>query len=225
MRILLVEDQSDLAEVLQTELKKQFSVDQAQDGKQALYLLELNEYDLIILDVGLPDMSGDSISTHLREAGNPTPILMLTGNDGVTDKVRSFEAGADDYLTKPFSMIELVARIRALLRRSRDAHFIPAVVNIGDLTVNMNNRQVTRAGKEIPLRRKEYDLLEYLVRHEGQVVTRGMILEHVWDSSAELFTNAVDVHIKHLRDKVDRPYETQLIKTVHGLGYKIEVVH
>ncbi len=220
MRVLIVEDDTHVAESLQDSLARTYLVDLAFSGEKGLCLAKANDYGVIILDIGLPDISGVEVCRRLRLSGIKTPILMLTGLDGVTDKVQALDSGADDYLTKPCSYAELMARMRALARRSAKP-LVEEKVELDDLVLDCTSREVTRGGKKILLRRKEFDLLEYLLRNKGRVVRRDMIIQQVWDSRHEPYDNTVDVHIKHLRDKIDRPFDRKLIQTVRGIGYKI----
>lgn len=218
MRILVVEDEEKIASFIERGLKEHhYTVDVGRDGEEGQYLADVNAYDLILLDIMLPKKDGVSICRELRQRKNATPILMLTARDAVTDKVSGLDAGADDYLTKPFSFSELLARIRALLRRGREEKV--DVLRIADLEMNLLNHEVRRGEQDIKLTSKEYGLLEYLMLHANQVVTRTMISEHVWKEDFNSFTNVIDVHIRYLRNKIDKPYPTKLIHTVRGTGY------
>ena len=221
MKLLLVEDDKETAQTIKEELKGNFIVELAFTGEDGEYQAELNEYELIILDLNLPDINGFEVCQRLRSNGIKTPILILTGEDEVDKKVSLLDEGADDYLTKPFNIAELKARIRTLLRRPREL-YSSNILSIGDLTIDLNRKQITRGDKTISLRRKEFYLLEYLARNAGRVITREMILDHIWDSASEPITNIIDVHIKYLRDQIDGPFDKKLIKTVHGWGYKLE---
>lgn len=221
MRILLIEDDKETALTIKAQLASHFIVEIAFNGERGEYHALINEYDLIIIDYLLPDIQGTVLCERLRKAGLKMPILFLTGQSEVEHKVLALDAGADDYLTKPFRLEELLARIRALLRR-QPIGLNSNVLAVDDLTFDLYKSTVIREGKTIPLRKKELYLLEYLMRNTGRIMTREMILDHVWDSSSDSLTNVVDVHIKYLRDKIDKPFEKKLIKTIHGLGYKIE---
>lgn len=218
MRILLVEDEKNMASFIKRGLEEErYVVDVAPNGEKALFLAETNPYDLIILDVMLPDTTGFSICKDLRSKKIDTFILMLTARDDVQDKVLGLKTGADDYLSKPFDFDELLARIGALLRRKRlDKN---PVLKVGDLELNQLTHKVTRAKKEITLTSKEYSLLEYLMLHAGQVVTRTAISEHVWNEDFDSFTNVIDVFINRLRNKVDRDFKKKLIHSLRGTGY------
>lgn len=221
MKILIIEDDRQTAETIRDVMKDYYAVDVAYTGEDGEYQASVNEYDVIVLDVVLPDIDGVEVCKKIRENEIKTPILMLTGKTETKDKVAALDSGADDYLTKPFKFAELLARIRALMRRAPST-LDSNVLSVGNLNLDIGTNTVKRNDKTIPLRRKEFGLLEYLMRNRGRVLTRSMILEHVWDSDTDPITNTVDVHINYLRDKIDRPFPTQLIKTVHGLGYKIE---
>jgi two-component system, OmpR family, response regulator len=220
MRILIVEDNLDMASSLKRALRSSYTVESTSLGQEAVRLAE-QDFDAIVLDLGLPDMPGLDVCQKARAEGVNSPILVLTADDDPSQKVRLLDAGADDYLTKPFTLDELQARLRAVLRRNKTRQG-STTLTVGDLELDVPSRQVRRAGKEILLRRKEFDLLEYLMQNAGHVVTRSMILDGVWGPNAEIWTNAIDVHVKLLRDKVDKPFARALIKTVHGVGYKIE---
>lgn len=221
MKLLLVEDSRSLADGLKKQLNKTFVVDAVRTGEEGLRRALTGGQDIIILDLSLPDKNGYEVCKSIRLAQINTPILILTGASDITSRVTLLNAGADDYLTKPFSIAELRARLSALLRRAPAA---PAtdLIHVQDLTLDPYRRRVRRAGVLIELRRKEFDILEYLVRNRGRPVTRAMILDHAWDGTKEAWNNTVDVHIKHLRDKVDRPFKTPLIKTAYGIGYVID---
>ncbi len=221
MKLLIIEDDKQTAATIKDEMKDYYAVDVVHTGEDGEYQAEVNDYDVIIIDIRLPDKDGISVCKEIRKAGIKTPILMLTGSLETKNKVSALDSGADDYLTKPFKFAELLARIRALMRRNPNT-LDSNVLSLGDLTLDITANRVQRKKKTIPLRRKEFSLLEYLMRNPERVITRTMILEHVWDSSVDPITNTVDVHINYLRDKIDRPFGTKLIKTVHGLGYKIE---
>ncbi len=220
MRVLIIEDEEKLCGILSRGLKAEgYSVDIAMDGQHGLELSATYEYDLILLDVQLPSMSGTQVLQRIRSRNRQVAILMLTAKDGVNDKVEHFEAGADDYMTKPFSFAELSVRIKSLMRRA------PAqrenIVKIADLEIDRLARQVKRAGKRIELSAKEYALLEYLALQAGRVLSRTMIIEHVWDQSFEGLTNIVDVYVRQLRSKLDEGHERKLIKTIRGAGYSL----
>jgi two-component system copper resistance phosphate regulon response regulator CusR len=218
MRILIVEDEKKLCELIARALKaERFAVDEATDGNQGWLLADAYEYDLIILDLMLPGMGGAELLRRIRLKNQQVPILILTAQDATEEKVRNFEAGADDYLTKPFAFAELVIRVKALLRRGPVTR--ASVLRVGDLEVDRLSQHVKRAGKKIELTPKEYALLEYLAANPGRVFSRTMIIEHVWDQSFEGLTNIVDVYVRHLRSKVDDPFPTKLIRTVRGVGY------
>jgi len=218
MRLLLIEDERKVADVVARGLRaERFAVDVAYDGSSGWEMASNVDYDLIILDLMLPGLNGTELLRRLRRKGGKAAVLVLTARDGTGDKVENFEAGADDYLTKPFAFAELLVRVKALLRRppiSRDH-----ALRVADLEVDRLTQQVRRAGKRIELTAKEYSLLEYLVSHAGRVLSRTMIIEHVWDESFEGLTNIVDVYVRHLREKVDEPYGQKLIRTVRGAGY------
>jgi len=220
MRLLVVEDNADLLLTLKDELRTHYSVDTAGTALEGRYLAQVNSYDLIILDVGLPDGDGVTLCKTLRAGGLRVPILILTGQTDVEAKVRALDIGADDYLTKPFQLPELFARLRALLRRPV-TQSQNSVLTFGNLALDISTRTLQREGKIIELRRKELDLLELLMRNQGKVITRSMILEHIWNSDVNAFTNAIDVHIKHLRDQIDKPFGSHLIQTVYGAGYRL----
>lgn len=222
MKLLLVEDDNAVAETVLAVLASYYSVDRAETGDKAVKLALANDYDGIVLDVGLPDISGLEVCKKLRSSGSTVPVIILTGQFQRSDDiVTGLDSGADDYLTKPFEPKELLARIRALLRRSPQLSQEKMVV--GELTLDLAKRRVERGGRGIALRRKEFDLLDYMARNPNRVLTRQMIFDHVWDSDANSFNNTVDVHIKYLRDKIDRANSQKLIKTVYGLGYKLEI--
>ena len=224
MRILLVEDDSRMANVIAKGLRESsYAVDIAPDGDAALYQASINDYDLIVLDVLLPKFDGYQVCRELRSRGNATPILMLTARAAVDDRITGFEAGADDYLTKPFSFRELMARIRALLRR--DSHLRPEVLQIEDLTIDSASHRVSRAGHEIQLTAKEYALLEYLAGHVGRLVSRGEIAAHVWDDSFDPFSNSIEVYMNRLRKKIDEGHAIKLLHTRRGEGYILEARH
>lgn len=222
MRILIIEDEKKVADFIRRGLKEEgYAADIASDGKEGLFLASTNPYDVILLDVMLPGLDGISVCRKLRqEENNSVPVIMLTAKDEVRDKVRGLDAGADDYLTKPFSFEELLARIRALLRKgSRQQQ---TVLRVGDLSLDLISHAVTRAGKEISLTSKEFALLEYFMRNPGMVITRTMISEHVWDINFDTFTNVIDVYVNYLRKKIDAGRGPSLIHTVRGRGYMLK---
>ncbi|MGH2675185.1 MAG: response regulator transcription factor [Actinomycetota bacterium] len=220
MRVLVVEDEAKMASLLKRGLEEEgYAVDTASDGQQALWLATENPYDAIVLDVMLPDLDGFEICRRLREAGRWSSVLMLTARDDVPDRVTGLDAGADDYLTKPFAFAELVARLRALVRRGAPER--PPALRVGDLTVDPATRRVTRRDVPIELTAKEFALLEYLVRHPGQVLSRTQLIEHVWDFAYDGDSNVVDVYVRYLREKVDRPFGRNSIETVRGAGYRL----
>ena len=218
MRILVVEDDRKLSAFLVKGLKEEaYAVDACADGETALGMACPNPYDLIVLDVMLPRMDGFAVCRQLRARADWVPILMLTARDTVEDRVTGLAEGADDYLVKPFAFSELLARIKALLRRSQD--YKATVLRAGDLELAPFRREVTRAGRRIDLTAREYALLEYLMRNKGRTVTQSMILEHVWDMNYDGLSNVVNVYINHLRKKVDGGSERKLIQTVRGQGF------
>jgi two-component system copper resistance phosphate regulon response regulator CusR len=220
MRILLVEDESKVAGFVKRGLvAERYAVDVAPDGKQGLEFARSFQYDLIILDLTLPELDGNTVLKRVRAADTEVPVLILTARDAVQDKVSNFEAGADDYLTKPFAFAELQVRVKALLRRGPVNR--ASTVWLKDLELDRLSQQVKRGGKRIELTTKEYALLEYLMSNAGRVLSRNMIIEHVWDESFDGLTNVVDVYIRHLRKKVDDPFEAKLIHTVRGVGYAV----
>lgn len=220
MRILLVEDDRKVADAVARGLRAdRFAVDIASNGARGWELVSCVDYDAVILDLMLPELGGTELLRRLRRRNNKVAVLVLTARDATADKVENFEAGADDYLTKPFAFAELLVRVKALLRRppvERDH-----VLRVGDLDVDRLSQQVRRAGKRVELTGKEYALLEYLASSPGRVFSRTMIIEHVWDSSFEGLTNIVDVYVRHLREKVDEGHQKKLIRTVRGAGYCI----
>lgn len=221
MRVLIIEDDHEMAQTIKEELKQFFLVDVVHTGEEGEYQASVNEYDAIIMDYMLPGINGMEVIQKIRSTNNNTPILMLTGNSTLDVKVDSLNEGADDYLVKPFHFSELLARVRAIMRRQNMSSKMNILV-VGDLVLDVNSKIVTRNGVPITLRRKELYLLEYLMRNAGQVITREMILNHVWDTEFDSLTNLIDVHIKYLRDRIDRNFDKKLIKTIHGNGYKIE---
>ncbi len=222
MRVLVVEDNKHVADALNATLRGTYIVDVENSGHAALANINIPNYDVILLDLGLTDMSGQEVCQQLRAKKITTPIIIVTGDDAATSKVKLLDTGADDYITKPFNGDELKARIRAVMRRDSQKT-TPANFVVGDLELDPANRTVLREGRQVKLRRKEFDLLEYMMRNPGRALSRQMVIDHVWENSDGLWTNAVDVHIKCLRDKVDRPFTTRLIKTVYGVGYKLDV--
>ncbi len=220
MRILLVEDEKKIASFIERGLTEQlYSVDVAYDGDRGLYLAVINPYDLIILDVMLPGKDGFAVCQELRQQNIDVPILMLTARDDVRDKIYGLDSGADDYLTKPFAFEEFLARVRVLLRRQRANK--STTLQVADLKLDQLTHEVTRAGKNIELTSTEYALLEYLMIHAGQVVTRTMISEHVWDQDFDSFSNVINVYINYVRKKIDAGFSQKLIHSVRGRGYVI----
>jgi len=220
MRMLLVEDEASAAGMLAKGLREQaYAVDVAVDGEDALYRASVNDYDLIILDLLLPRKDGLTVCRELRAAGSAVPILMLTARDAVADRVRGLDTGADDYLTKPFDLHELLARVRALLRRGPVVR--TETIQLANLIIDTQSRRARRGGRTIQLTGKEYALLDYLARHADQVVGRAEIAEHVWDQNFDPFSNLIEVYIQRLRRKIDDGHSRKLLHTIRGGGYML----
>ena len=220
MRVLVVEDDVKMAALLRRGLSEEgLSADVARTGDDALWMAAATEYDAIVLDVMLPGADGFEVCRRLREAGRWAPVLMLTARDAVEDRVTGLDAGADDYLTKPFSFTELLARLRALARRPPLER--PSVIEVGDLRLDPATRQVWRDGTEIDLSAKEFALLETFMRRPGEVLSRYQLLEHCWDYGYENRSNVVDVYVRYLREKIDRPFGRTSLETVRGAGYRL----
>ncbi len=220
MRILVVDDEVKLANAIKRALEiNHYAVDMVHTGTDALDMALGEEYDCILLDLMLPGLDGLTVCKKIREEGKSTPILMLTAKGQVADKVTGLDIGADDYLVKPFSFEELFARVRALVRRPKTQ--AQSALTIKDLSLDPVSYTVTRGGKPISLSSKEFSILEYLLRNKNTVVTRDQLINHVWDYDADVLPNVVEVHIKHLRDKIDAPFKTALIQTIRGKGYSI----
>jgi two-component system OmpR family response regulator len=223
MKLLFIEDNVELVDSLRRFLGVGSKITNATSGKDGLALADEGSYDAVVLDLGLPDMSGLDVCLNLRQIDTHIPILILSGSQDANTKVMLLEAGADDYVTKPFTVAELRARLFALLRRSSHDtdHAYPYALTVGKLSLNPISRYVERSGQTIKLRRKEFDILEYLMRNQDKIVTRAMIMDNVWEFSSVSWDVTVNVHIKRLRDSVDKPYKHKLIKTAYGLGYTI----
>jgi len=220
VRVLVVEDEVKMAGLLKRGLEEEgYAVDMSGTGLDALWLASENPYDAVVLDIMLPDIDGFEVCRSLRAAGRWSPVLMLTARDGVPDRVSGLDAGADDYLTKPFSFAELLARLRALVRRGATER--PPFLSVGDLTLDPATRRVSRADTPVELTAKEFALLEYFMRHPGEVLSRTRLIEHVWDFAYEGDSNVVDVYVRYLREKVDRPFGSSSIETVRGAGYRL----
>ena len=222
MRILVIEDEYKVASFIKRGLEEAgYSVEIARNGEEAIDMVEHTNYDLIILDLILPRKNGIEVCKEIRQMRINTPILILSAKDTVDDKVLGLDSGADDYLTKPFAFSELLARVRALLRRGET--MTPVKLQVADLTLDTVTREVTRAGKEIKLTNREFALLEYFMVNAGKVLTRTQISEHVWDYTFDTFSNVIDVYVNYLRNKIDRDFEPKLIHTVRGVGYVLKV--
>jgi DNA-binding response OmpR family regulator len=221
MKILFIDDNQMFVTSVRNRLNPTFIVDSVETGYEGIEQARSIQYGLIMLDLGLPDIDGFEVCSELRGAHIKAPIMILSVQKDPATLVRLLNCGADDYITKPFNGDVLKARITALLRRSKELHE-EKIIDVNDLTVNITRRQVWRSGVNIPLRRKEFDILEYLITNHGHALTRTMILDNVWEAGTEGWNNTVDVHIKHLRDKVDRPFSTPLIKTAYGIGYILD---
>ncbi|MDX2181752.1 MAG: response regulator transcription factor [Bryobacteraceae bacterium] len=220
MRILVVEDEKRIADFVGRGLESAgYAVDTALDGSTGLEMAHATEYDLVVLDMMLPDMDGLKVLEKLRNRKVSPPVLVLSARGGVDDRVKGLEVGADDYLTKPFAFVELLARVRVLLRRGQPT---PERLQVGDLTLDCIRRKVTRDGQPVDLAPKEFSILEYMMRNRGRPLSRTMIVEHVWDMDYDGLTNIVDVYIRHLRAKIDDNFPVKLIQTVRGIGYMLE---
>jgi two-component system OmpR family response regulator len=221
VRVLIVEDEKKVASAVRRGLEAEgFAVDIALTGTDGLWMATENPYDVIVLDIMLPGMNGFKVCENLREAGNWTPILMLTAKDGEFDQAEALDTGADDYLTKPFSLVVLLARLRALLRRSSRSD--PVVYRAGDLSIEPITHRCARGDVEVMLTAREFAVLEFLMRRAGEVVAKSEILDNVWDFAFEGDPNIVEVYIRHLRRKLDDPFNRQLIQTIRGAGYRLD---
>lgn len=223
MKILYIDGSRLLIYGLKKLLDDSYIVDHMRTGREGIEKARSIQYSLILLDLSLPDMNGLEVCRELRKSKIPAPIMVLTAKKDPKTSVRLLEGGADDCMTKPFNGDVLKAKIAALLRRRREP-YEERVIKVSDLTVNITRRQVWRSGVSIALRKKEFDILEYLVANRGRALTRPMILDHAWEAGTEGWNNTIDVHIKHLRDKIDRPFGKALIKTAYGIGYMIDDV-
>jgi len=218
MRILIIEDEKKVARFISKGLEEEaYAVDTAYDGEEGTFLAEVNEYDLIILDIMLPGKDGFTIIKELRSKGIKTPVIMLTARDELEDKIRGLNLGADDYITKPFAFSELLARVRAVMRRLCETK--DSKLQAGDLVIDLSTRIVKRNDRVIELTNKEYALLEYFVRNPNKILSRTMIAEHVWDYQFDPMTNVIDVYVNYLRQKIDKGFDKKLIHTVRGVGY------
>jgi len=220
MRLLVVEDEKRIADFLSRGLESAgYAVDVAHTGGSAIEMVHATEYDLIILDLGLPDMDGLTVLLKIRNRKVSPPVLILSARDQVDDRVKGLEGGADDYLVKPFAFVELLARVRVLLRRGQP---MPERLQVGDLSLDCIRRRVARGGENVELAPKEFSILEYLMRNRGRPLSRTMIVEHVWDMDYDGLTNIVDVYIRHLRSKIDDKWPHKMIQTVRGMGYMLD---
>jgi two-component system OmpR family response regulator len=223
MRVLIIEDDQQIASFVTKGLNQAgFAVDHVSDGEEGLQMAELNPYDVMVIDIMLPGLDGFSVIESLRSKGNTIPILVLSARGSLDDKLKGFQSGSDDYLTKPFSFSELQARLQALLRRTTRGQ-IKNVLEIGDLKMDLLSRKVSRGDREIELQPREFTLLEYLMRNSGNVVSKTMILEHVWDYHFDPQTNVVDVLVHRLRTKIDKDFQIKLLHTIRGVGYVLKV--
>ena len=220
MKILFVEDQKELRDILEKRLKKEYSVDACGDGETALDFLSVYSYDLVLLDIMLPKMDGMSVLKWMRRRNITTPVLLLTAKSDIKDRVRGLDSGADDYLVKPFSYEELLARIRVLVRRNSSQ--LTSVLKVGDLEIDTVSKTVTRQGNPITLTSKEFRLLEYMMHYPGILLSRDQLSQRAWDSTFEGGSNIVDVYIRYLRKKIDDGYEHKMIRTIRGQGYRLE---
>ncbi len=220
MKILFVEDQQELRDILEKRLKKEYSVDACGDGETALDFLSVYSYDLVLLDIMLPKMDGMSVLKWMRRRNISTPVLLLTAKSDIKDRVRGLDSGADDYLVKPFSYEELLARIRVLVRRNSSQ--LTSVLKVGDLEIDTVSKTVTRQGNPITLTGKEFRLLEYMMHYPGILLSRDQLSQRAWDSTFEGGSNIVDVYIRYLRKKIDDGYEHKMIRTIRGQGYRLE---
>jgi len=224
VRILLVEDEPDAARVLAKGLRENaYAVDVVEDGDAAIYQSSITDYDAIVLDILLPGTDGLQVCRELRKRGSPVPVLILTARDAVEDRIAGLDCGADDYLSKPYAFGELLARLRAVIRRGARPP-VPAVIQVGDLRLDTTARQVHRRNHMVPLTAREYALLEYLAQHAGAVMTRSDIAEHVWDENYDPLSNVIDVYVQRLRRKVDLPGQESLIRTRRGEGYQLRAI-
>ncbi|MCF1715428.1 response regulator transcription factor [Flavihumibacter sp. RY-1] len=221
--ILLVEDEKKIAETLKKGLEEQqYEVEIASDGDTGRLFFDNKTYDLVILDVNLPGMNGYELLQHIRGVNQQVPVLMLTALSSTEDKIEGFDSGADDYLVKPFDFAELVVRIRALIKRAQQAAPVGKSLRVNDLVINLDSKEVSRAGKPIQLTAKEFQLLEYMIRNKNRVVSRADIALNVWDIDFDTGTNVIDVYVNFLRKKIDRDYEQKLIHTQVGMGYVLK---